>query len=1332
MSDPARGDRSDRLEALFDAALEMEPGKRNDFLEAECVGDEMLLAQLRSLLAAHDAAGDGFLESESHFEPEIQERMKALNPEKPGDRIGPYKLLQQIGEGGFGTVWMAEQRTPIRRRVALKIIKPGMDSKEVIARFEQERQALAIMDHPCIARVYDAGTTCWGRPYFVMELVRGKRITEFCDEVSMSTAERLGLFIKVCHAVQHAHQKGVIHRDLKPSNILVSIQDGEPEPKIIDFGVAKAMQQPLTEKTLFTRFEQMVGTPLYMSPEQAAGDLDIDTRADTYALGVLLYELLTGRPPFDPDTLMNAGFDEMRRVIREEEPRRPSTVLSTMDKTLLGTVAQHRRSESPKLAGSIRGDLDWIVMKALEKDRRRRYPTTGDLAADVRRHLAHEPVEAGPPSPLYRFRKLLRRHRGKAIAAGFVFLTAVVGLAGIFWNWRKAAAARDSSALSEARALREWRRAEDSLYVAHMLVAKNQFEAGLLGGFRDLLARHVPGTNAHDPRGWEWYYLNSLLHREIVKFGDGSTPFRSIDWKPREAILASGDDDGWVTVWNPATGDAVARWRGHKGRVNKVLWSPDGAFLASAGQDGFVRVWTPGENGARFSFNDFVDQVADIAWTVDGSAIASGGGDGVLRLRSGSNGEILGEVRFPHPITAIATHPMNPGIACGLGWGSKGEVHVFRIQPAGLELEYKLSTPERVVNVKWSPDGSTLAYSLRGNAGFVATVTGSEHQASYRSLHRGTPMGLSWSRDGRMIASGGTDEALQCWDVGASKSVRFMAGHTGAVTAVSWNAYAPWIASAGEDGYVRIWNATLERFPANSRLFYSWVTGVAWSPDGTKLVVASSMSQPKATVIDAGTLETVQTLKTNEKFLWDVAWSPDGRRVAGIGGDGVVRIWDAASGTEIGMHKMGWVGISVRWSLDSRFVVAVRHPDWQLRDEHCSVSVIDGSSAALVTSFEAPFVHRACWGGDDSAIYTCGADGRVLKWDWRAGRILATLVTSADPLVNLEWSPAHDRLAVTGENGRQLMLTGDGRLLWDITAQTSELQSVSWSPDGLRIAAVGSDGMLKIRDAANGEELIQLRSNDKECRVVAWSPDGRKIATGGYDNNLRVWDASAGYAGLRSDPARGLEPPRSRVIPPRPGEAVPEQIDLSRWYNGSMVSGWMPSSQSARRAEKNFLALEPGICRLGGADFDVRGVIQLGGLELPREEGFPERVDGIEIGAVARSLIFIHATGWSEPTGTRIGQYQVEYADGLAVSIPLEHGVNIGDWVCSRQIRTDLPSAKGVWYEINAFNARAATTYTRLYRFRWENPRAMIPIRSISFVSNMTRSAPFLMAINRE
>lgn len=410
-------------ETILAEAIEIaSPQDRAAFLEQACEGDPHLLVEVTKLVEDHFRAGN-FLE-----QPAAQiGAMVTLPPcEAVGDLIGPYKLLQQIGEGGMGTVYMAEQAEPVQRKVALKIIKPGMDSRKVIARFEAERQALALMDHPNIAKILDASTTENGRPYFVMELVKGVPIIQYCDEHRLIPRQRLQLFITVCQAVQHAHQKGIIHRDLKPTNILVADYDDKPVAKIIDFGVAKAIGQQLTERTMFTEFGQVIGTMEYMSPEQAKlNQLDIDTRSDIYSLGVLLYELLSGETPFDRQRLRIAAFDEMLRIIREEEPPPPSTRLSSSQS--LPAIAANRQLEPKKLTTTVSGDLDWIVMKAIEKDRTRRYETASGFADDIQRYLSDQPVEARRPTRNYRLKKFIRRHKAGVLAATIAIVALVVG-----------------------------------------------------------------------------------------------------------------------------------------------------------------------------------------------------------------------------------------------------------------------------------------------------------------------------------------------------------------------------------------------------------------------------------------------------------------------------------------------------------------------------------------------------------------------------------------------------------------------------------------------------------------------------------------------------------------------------------------------------------------------------------------------------------------------------------------------------------------------------------------------------------------------------------------
>ena len=488
-------------DAVFFTALNLaDLEQRRLFLDQACADNPGLRAAVEELLSAQGDAEHFFSKGASalNLPPEeipaaIKEGIseedifkKTSLDEQIGTKVGHYKLLQRLGEGGCGVVYMAEQEKPVRRRVALKVIKLGMDTKNVIARFEAERQALALMDHPNIARVLDAGATETGRPYFVMELVRGVKITEYCDQNNLDTRQRLEQFIQICHAIQHAHQKGIIHRDIKPSNILVTMHDGVPVPKVIDFGIAKAVEGKLTEQTLFTAYEQLIGTPAYMSPEQAEySGLDIDTRSDIYSLGVLLYELLTGKTPFDGKELVKSGLDEMRRTLRETEPQRPSNILTTLHGTELRATAEHRHEEAPKLISLLKGDLDWIVMKALEKDRTRRYETANGLLRDVERYLNNEPVVARPPSRRYRFQKLVRRNKVVFAAGGIVMVTLIAGLGMSTWMFLREKEARfqqarlrEKAEQSEQRetALRRQTEAREKINLAAIYVSQEKFE----------------------------------------------------------------------------------------------------------------------------------------------------------------------------------------------------------------------------------------------------------------------------------------------------------------------------------------------------------------------------------------------------------------------------------------------------------------------------------------------------------------------------------------------------------------------------------------------------------------------------------------------------------------------------------------------------------------------------------------------------------------------------------------------------------------------------------------------------------------------------------------
>ena len=496
--------------ALFETAQAMDETARRAFLEQACAGNSPLRARLDRLLALQASAAKffgvspaGLASHSTRSDTTVSSSRSASDTRMPDlgkTVIGRYRLIQRLGEGGCGVVYLAEQEEPVRRRVALKIIRLGMDTERVIARFEAERQALAMMDHPNIAHVLDAGATETGRPYFVMDLVYGTKITEYCNENRLDTCHRLNLFIQICHTIQHAHQKGIIHRDIKPSNILVALHDGRPMPKVIDFGIAKATEGRLTENTVSTIAEQFVGTPAYMSPEQAdRSGLDVDTRSDIYSLGVLLYELLTGQTPFDSRELIKSGVDELRRTLREREPQPPSTLLTRLGDTELTNLAARHLADPPRLISTLRGDLDWIVMKALEKDRRRRYETANALAMDVQRYLNHEPVLARPPSRVYRFRKLVRRNRMMFVAIGAVTLTLLAGLGISTWLLLKEREARRRAVSAERQQIRLREDADRLRQAAEYRQKLTQANVALSRDEIEEADRWVAGVSAPEP-----------------------------------------------------------------------------------------------------------------------------------------------------------------------------------------------------------------------------------------------------------------------------------------------------------------------------------------------------------------------------------------------------------------------------------------------------------------------------------------------------------------------------------------------------------------------------------------------------------------------------------------------------------------------------------------------------------------------------------------------------------------------------------------------------------------------------------------------------------------
>jgi serine/threonine protein kinase/outer membrane protein assembly factor BamB len=689
----------DRARELIEVLLSVPEDRREHAARLMCAGDADLLALVSTALsaAAQDVLlrrlrGDHATSSVAAAAGGFASTMAARQEEQPGATIGAYKLLERLGEGGFGEVYAAEQSEPIRRRVAIKIIKPGMDSRAVVARFEAERQALAMMDHPNIARVLDAGTTPAGRPFFVMELVRGVPITAYCEENRLSPRERIELMIPVCHAIQHAHQKGIIHRDIKPGNVLVTIIDSKAVPKVIDFGIAKAIAgaSTLTDKTIYTAFRQFIGTPAYMSPEQILqSGVDVDTRSDVYALGVLVYELLSGSLPFDTGSLLKEGLERMQQVVREQDPPKPSTRVMTMDAGKRTSIAAARRLQPDKLGGTLRGEVDWMVMKAVERDRNRRYQSPSEFANDLERFLAGDAINAGPPSGVYRVRKFLRRYRATVAIAASAFAALLLLLASVAWGLRVARAEeqRTRTALLVAASEAEARRDAERLAQGRAAAANLTLAVEFLTGDRPDNANSPLASTPHDFRGWEWHHAATLAAGTGRACTDGSEHVLDRHARAIQALKAAGQQvpgsggmgvlgtnageltgaaigEGHLELYGALRGLWGVLYTPHADRVDALRISPDGgtiAVLFGRAIDLLPAPPLPDSTPRRITrqrLSGAPANIVDYGWTDDSNAI-------IARLDNGQVwrwdiDDAAGDMRLPHQFNTIFDTAQSP------------------------------------------------------------------------------------------------------------------------------------------------------------------------------------------------------------------------------------------------------------------------------------------------------------------------------------------------------------------------------------------------------------------------------------------------------------------------------------------------------------------------------------------------------------------------------------------------------------------------------------------------------------------------------------------------
>ncbi len=1056
--------------------------EREAQLKKVCAGQPKLLNRVRSLLEASEIE-DGLLDT-----PTLASGMSvdgSVVTEGPGAIIGRYKLLEKIGEGGMAIVYMAEQERPVRRKVALKIIRLGMDTKGVIARFEAERQALAMMEHPGIAKVFDGGATETGRPYFVMELVQGVPITEYCDAHQLNTAQRLRLFIQVCQAIQHAHQKGIIHRDVKPSNILVALHDGVAIPKVIDFGVAKATEQRLTDATLFTQFQALIGTPAYMSPEQAQmGGIDVDTRSDIYALGVLLYELLTGRTPFEAKDLLRTGLDEYRRTIREKEPARPSTRVATLGRTELLEIAARRQTESARLVRLLATDLDWIVLKCLEKDRTRRYETASGLVMDIQRYLDGEAVLARPPSTLYRLRKFVRRNKAVAAVAAIVVLAAMVSVRQAVRATRAereqsrlrtvAQAALRLEAHQRQRAEAEQMAALRRAYNSDMNLVQQALAAHNYGRVVGLLSRYQPEVEAPDFRQWEWrYFWNQSRSEAAFAFPRQPEAVREVTISPNGRVLATSTMGGVVTLWDLMGRSAVARLDepGVNGRA--LVFSSNGALMAIPIERGrrqsSVQIWAVARRALKTEF-PFEGRIQALAFTTDDAELLILGDDMGIHVRDLESGQTASR---PAPQRS----PRGWALAQPVFSGSRDAVAF--VDGSRIRIVDTLTGTERAEAEAF--EGGTASLALSGDGKMLAVGPSFAEMATYIKListetgeeigrltgHVSWVPGLAFTANGQRLVSSGADQTVRIWDLAARTETGALHGHLSEVYCVAVSPDGHTLVSGCKDGTLFEWDARRIEHKQRFETLPIAVTAVEFLPDGAGLL--SVNTDGTVSLWETKTLREAESVAALGRDVDRLLISSDGSRVIAGTRRGELRILDWATRLVVATVGEGR-------GRDRRMT-----PIGLIDDDRTLVAMRGGSTVCLV---------------DLASLQT------IQEWTIEGG---GPWFRSAPAL-----SP-DGRLLVTPEFDGQMTLLdlGTGQMQFVEARQPWGVSDMAFSPDGALLVTSSAEGTINLWDLRQRPITDVLRGHLIGVEAVAFSPDGQRLASGSQgDEAVKLWDVA--------------------------------------------------------------------------------------------------------------------------------------------------------------------------------------------------------------------------------
>jgi eukaryotic-like serine/threonine-protein kinase len=1079
----------EEVKELLHQAVALGPQARVKFLDEACASDAALRAELESLLAVGDGLSAEFMESpvSANFG-EDAEAIGASGMAAGQIFAQRFRLIRELGQGGMGQVWLAEQLEPVLRPVALKLIKAGMYDATVVQRFQAERQSLAIMDHPAIAKVFDAGATPQGQPYFVMEYVPGLPITEYCDQKKLKISERLELFIQVCEGVQHAHQKAIIHRDLKPANILVVEVDGKAVPRIIDFGLAKATTSPL-EQPLHTRFGQFIGTPGYMSPERVDTKIqDIDTRTDVYSLGVILYELLTGLQPFEIKKRQRPSLEEWLRQLREDEPSRPSSKLST-DRDTQTATAKARDTEPKQLVRALHGDLDWITLKALERDRERRYGTPTELAADLRRYLSNEPVAARPATAAYQIRKLIRRHR---IAAGFIGVVTVLsivasGAALIAFHKQHEAEFQATQALqAQSRLLTQ--------------AAAQRLKDGDVASAQGIILEVLTNprfTAVRTPAANSVFQDIRAADVQLKVLSGHEDQVISAAYSPDGTRIATASYDGTARIWDARLGKQLAVLSGHEGLVLAAAYSPDGTRILTGSADKTARIWDA-HTGAQLAVLSNGDEVEGAAYSPDGSRIITGSlksGARIWDARTGAqlamlpgNGATVFTGAFSPDGSRVATCP---GDKIARIWDTR----------SGKELLVLRGHDDNLRSARYSPDGTRIVTASSDKTARIWDArTGA--QLAVLAGHGGVVYSAVYSPDGTRIVTAADDKTVRVWDARTGAQLTVLSGHGGYVYSAAYSPDGTRIVSASGDKSARVWDTRMGAQLVVLSGHESSLHTAAYSLDGTRIVTSSN--DETARVWDARTGAQLAVLSQNGNELNSAAFSPDGTRVVtALADDKTARIWDARTGAQLAVLSghQGWLN-SAAYSPDgTRIVTASLDKTARIWDARTGMQL-------AVLAGHGDYVYSAAYAPDGTRIVTGSADKTARIWDARTGVQLVVLSGHSDLITTAVYSPDGTRI-VTASVDKTARIwdarTGAQRTV--LSGHGDRVGSAAYSPDGTRIVTASRDKTARIWDARTGAQLAVLSGHDGRVYRAAYSPDGTRIVTASFDQTARIWDA---------------------------------------------------------------------------------------------------------------------------------------------------------------------------------------------------------------------------------